>query len=70
MRQVNTMSDGLFVSIGRVATEMPTEPGSSGDFVKNSGRTVVGSPGARYIVDGWEYTATDGWVKRISLTGD
>ena len=70
VRQINAMSDGVFVSIGRVATEAPTEPGSPGDFVKNAARTVVGMPGARYIVDGWEYTATDGWEQRIFFTGN
>ena len=70
VRQINAMSEGVFVSIGRVATEAPAEPGSPGDFVKNAARTVLGMPGARYILDGWEYTAADGWEQRIFLTGN
>lgn len=71
--QLNQLTEGRIVCITNAQDSEPTtgqyEPG---DFVKNSDRSEAGSPGSKYILDGWECATSDPltWYERRLPTGN
>ena len=57
-QQVNALSEGRIVASYNALTAAPTSGlFNQGDFVRNSAPAELGSPGSRYIVDGWKCVA-------------
>lgn len=70
-RELGLTIDQLASALGLVSFSdtAPTDPGAEGDFVKNTDRSVQGSAGSMYILDGWEYSGS-AWEERRNLTGN
>lgn len=53
-QQVNALSEGRLNAVYNAQTAAPTTGDYAvGDFVKNSAPAELGSPGSRYVIDGW-----------------
>lgn len=73
VQQLNELTEGRIVSITNAQTTAPTTGSfAPGDFVKNSNRSELGTPGSQYILDGWECATSDPltWFERRFLTGN
>ena len=71
-QQLNQLTEGYIVCITNAQTSAPSSGGfQPGDFVKNSDRSELGSPGSKYILDGWECATSSPltWYERRFLTG-
>lgn len=82
-RQLNQLTEGSIVCITNLHETVPPSGARSGlppgvplfdvgDFVKNSDRSELGTPGDKYILDGWECATSDplSWLERRFLTGN
>lgn len=53
-RQVNLLSEGRLSAANNAQPSPPTAGEYAiGDFVRNSAPTELGSPGSRYVIEGW-----------------
>lgn len=53
-QQVNAVSEGRLVGTYNAQPSAPTNGAYAvGDFVRNSAPAELGSPGAKYVIDGW-----------------
>lgn len=72
--KVNAIGDGRLVGSDLVATAVPTTGTyATGDFVKNSSPSELGTAGSKYYIDGWKCLAggTPGtFVQKRCLTGN
>lgn len=67
-QQVNKLSEGVLNATYNATDSVPTHDAAPGDFVKKLTRSVAGTAGSRYVLDGWERVGTV-WVERRFLTG-
>lgn len=53
-QQVNALSEGRMVASYNAVPSVPTTGAYAvGDFVRNSAPAELGSPGSKYVIDGW-----------------
>lgn len=53
-RQVNLLSEGRLSAVNNAQPAAPTAGEYAvGDFVRNSAPAELGSPGSKYVVEGW-----------------
>lgn len=72
--KVNAIGDGKLVGSDLVAAAVPTTGTyATGDFVRNSAPTELGTAGSKYVLDGWINVAGGSpgtFLQRRSLTGN
>lgn len=71
--QVNMLSEGRIGAVNNAQTAAPTTGQyAAGDFVKNSAPSELGSPGSRYVIDGWTCLSDSPltFVQKRFLTGN
>lgn len=76
-QQVNQLSEGRAVASYAAVAAMPTSGTYyTGDFVQNSAPAILGTPGSRYVIEGWKritngstHVAGTDWVEKRFLTG-
>ena len=72
--QINAMGDGKMTGSNMTAASVPTTGTyAQGDFVRNSTPTELGTPGSKYVIEGWLSVAggTPGtFVQKRFLTGN
>lgn len=72
-QQLNQLTEGFIVCVTNAQAVAPsTGDFQPGDFVKNSNRSELGTPGSKYILDGWECATSDPltFIERRFLTGN
>jgi hypothetical protein len=72
--KVNAIGDGKLAGGDLVATAVPTTGTyATGDFVKNSAPSELGTAGSKYFIDGWKCVAGGSpgtFVQARCLTGN
>lgn len=73
-KQVNALSEGRIAAVYNAQSSAPTTGEyAQGDFVMNSAPTELGSPGSRYVIEGWKCVAGGSpgtFVQKRFLTGN
>lgn len=72
-RQVNLLSEGRISAVNNAQSSVPTAGEYAiGDFVRNSAPTELGSPGSKYVVEGWMCVGDSplAFVPKRFLTGN